>query len=197
MDLKNEDMNQVGQEVAKKRRVGNPAMTGDAIDITPTEQMALMEQSITLMNLPKIDLTDVNQVRDRINYYFRLVASNGNRPTVAGLAMSLNGMNRVRLYEIRTGNYGNTRGELSRLPIEVTIVIKNAYSVLEELMENYMQTGRINPVAGIFLAKNHFGYQDKQDIVITPNAPEADFNAKDIADRYALPDSSDSSGSDS
>ena len=63
---------------------------------------------------------------------------------------------------------------------------------MEELWENYMQTGRINPVSGIFLGKNNFGYQDKQDVVITPNNPESDYSAKDIADRYALPDASDS-----
>ena len=63
---------------------------------------------------------------------------------------------------------------------------------MEELWENYMQTGRINPVSGIFLGKNNFGYQDKQDVVITPNNPESDYSAQDIASRYALPDASDS-----
>ena len=36
-------------------------------------------------------------------------------------------------------------------------------------MENYMQNGKINPVAGIFLMKNNMGYQDKQEVVVTPN----------------------------
>jgi hypothetical protein len=59
---------------------------------------------------------------------------------------------------------------------------------MEELWENYMQTGRINPVSGIFLGKNHYGYQDKQDVVITPNNPDSDYSAQDIASRYTLPE---------
>ena len=59
---------------------------------------------------------------------------------------------------------------------------------MEDLWENYMQNGKINPVSGIFLGKNNFGYQDKQEMVLTPNQPEADFSAKDIADRYSLPE---------
>ena len=59
---------------------------------------------------------------------------------------------------------------------------------MEDLWENYMQNGKINPVSGIFLGKNNFGYQDKQEMVLTPNNPESDYNAKDIADRYTLPE---------
>ena len=183
----------VGQELAKKKRVGNPGMSQEMYkDIEPTIQQNIMEQSLTLMHLPDIDLNDVEQVQERIDYYFRLVTGNGNRPTVAGLGLALNGMDRKRLWEIRTGNFGNTRGEVAALPKTVTDAIKRAYKIMEELWENYMQTGRINPVSGIFLGKNNFGYQDKQDVVITPNNPESDYSAKDIADRYALPDASDS-----
>ena len=191
--MKQDDMEQVGQEVVKRKKAGNPAMSPDlyqAIDMTV--QQNIMQQSLTLMNLPNIDLNDAEQVQERINYYFALVTGNGNRPTVAGLGLALNGMDRKRLWEIRTGNYGNTRGEVAALPKTVTDIIKKAYKTMEELWENYMQTGRINPVSGIFLGKNNFGYQDKQDVVITPNNPESDYSAKDIADRYALPDASDS-----
>ena len=43
------------------------------------------------------------------------------------------------------------------------------YDMLEALWEDYMMNGKINPVSGIFLGKNHFGYQDKQEYVLTPN----------------------------
>ena len=48
-----------------------------------------------------------------------------------------------------------------------------------------MQNGKINPVSGIFLGKNNFGYQDKQEHVITPNTnSDSDYNAEDIKQRY-------------
>ena len=65
---------------------------------------------------------------------------------------------------------------------------------MENLWENYMQNGKINPVSGIFLGKNNFGYQDKTEYVVTPNTnADSDFNADDIRKRYAI----DSSTSDS
>ena len=187
--MKQDEMDQVGQQVVKRKKAGNPAMSPDLYqEIDLTIQQALMQQSLTLMNLPNIDLNDPEQVQERINFYFQLVTGNGNRPTVAGLGLALNGMDRKRLWEIKTGNFGNVRGVTTQLPQTVMDIIKKAYKTMEELWENYMQTGRINPVSGIFLGKNNFGYQDKQDVVITPNNPESDYSAKDIADRYSLPE---------
>jgi hypothetical protein len=72
---------------------------------------------------------------------------------------------------------------------------------MEILWENYMQNGKINPVSGIFLGKNNFGYQDKTEMVVTPNTnSDTDYSVEDIRKRY-LPDSPtmatiDSPGSD-
>ena len=56
---------------------------------------------------------------------------------------------------------------------------------MENLWENYMQNGKINPVSGIFLGKNNFGYQDKTEYVVTPNMNnDSDYNADDIKKRY-------------
>jgi hypothetical protein len=46
--------------------------------------------------------------------------------------------------------------------------------MLNILLEQHMQSGKINPVSGIFLMKNHFGYADKQEVVVTPNNPLGD-----------------------
>jgi hypothetical protein len=43
---------------------------------------------------------------------------------------------------------------------------------MEQLWENYMQNGKINPVSGIFLGKNHYGMQDKTEYVVTPNVQQ-------------------------
>lgn len=78
------------------------------------------------------------------------------------------------------------------LPEEVTVSIKKAYSLMENMWESYMNSGKINPVSGIFLGKNNFGYQDKQEMVLTPNQQQdSDYNEDDIRKRY-LVDSTDS-----
>lgn len=183
------ELEQVGEEVVKKKRhVGNPAMTGDAIDIDPNENTKYIMQGLRLLNLPNIDLNDPVAVQNRINEYFSIIAENGNKPTVAGLGLALNGMDRRRLWEIRN-DATQGRGNIDTLPFEVRDIIKKTYKFMEELWENYMQNGKINPVSGIFLGKNNYGYVDKQDVVITPNTQtESDFSAEDIRKRYALPE---------
>jgi hypothetical protein len=48
-----------------------------------------------------------------------------------------------------------------------------------------MQNGKINPVSGIFLGKNNFGYQDKQEYVLTPSSGVEAVDAKTIEAKYA------------
>ena len=58
---------------------------------------------------------------------------------------------------------------------------------MENLWENYMQNGKINPVSGIFLGKNNFGYQDKTEHVLTPKVQQDnDYDADSIRKRYLI-----------
>lgn len=110
------------------------------------------------------------------------MAKYDTKPTVAGLGLALNGMDRRRLWEIKTGNKTTST---PNLPCEVEDAIKKAYKIMENLWENYMQNGKVNPVAGIFLGKNNYGYQDKTEYVVTPNTrSENDYDADDIRRRY-------------
>ena len=61
---------------------------------------------------------------------------------------------------------------------------KKAYFLLENLWESYMNSGKINPVSGIFLGKNNFGYQDKTEYVVTPNTQRDEYDPEDIRRRY-------------
>lgn len=147
-----------------------------------------IKKNLEIARLPEIDLRDVEQVDRRIDEYFSIEAKYKNKPTVSGLAMALNGMNRQRLWEIKTGNYGNTRGLTANLPKNVTDSIKKAYSLLEQLWEDYMASGKINPVAGIFLAKNNFGYRDQVEHIVTPNT-DSEYDQTTIRERLGLNDS--------
>ena len=156
----------------------------------PGDNAKYIGVSLKLFNLPAIDLHNPVQVQERLNEYFTIHTEADLKPTVAGMAMAL-GIDRRRLWEIRSGNY-HTSKDLSELPSETTDYIKRAYDFMETLWENYMQNGKINPVSGIFLGKNNFGYQDKTEHVITPNTGnDSDYSADDIRRRY-LSDSPDS-----
>ena len=149
----------------------------------PGDNAKYIGVSLKLFNLPTIDLHDPEQVQNRLNEYFQIQFDADVKPTVAGMAMAL-GIDRRRLWEIKSGNHHTSKG-LDDLPTLTTDSIKKAYDFMENLWENYMQNGKINPVSGIFLGKNNFGYQDKTEYVVTPNVHnDSDYSADDIRKRY-------------
>ena len=169
----------------RKSGAGNKALTGEALNLDAGDNSKYLAVSIQLMNMSEIDLKDPEQVIDRLNEYFQIHADNDMKPTVAGMGMAL-GLDRRRLWEIKTGNFG-TQKSLEELPTSTKDAIKKAYKMMENLWENYMQNGKINPVSGIFLGKNNFGYQDKTEYVVTPNTnSDSDYSTEDIRKRYAI-----------
>ena len=165
----------------KKPRGGNNFLTDAALNVQPGDNSKYILVSMQLMNLPDIDLHDAEQVQERLREYFRIHAENDMKPTVAGMGLALNGMDRRRLWEIRT----DVADRNQDLPTATRDSIKRAYKFMETMWENYMQNGKINPVSGIFLGKNNFGYQDKTEHIVTPNVNnDSDYDADDIRKRY-------------
>lgn len=162
----------------------SPVIGNNGLMTEPGDNAKYLRISMELAALPNIDLHDAEQVKERVMQYFKIHADADMKPTVAGLGLALNGMDRRRLWEIKTGSY-HTSKELESLPFEVTDLIKKAYKTMENLWENYMQNGKINPVSGIFLGKNNFGYVDKTEHVVTPTMQQdSDYNADEIRNRY-------------
>ena len=190
MATKKNDDDVVKGVVKKKPRGGNNILTDAALNVAPGDNTKYVMLGARLFNLPPIDLHDPEQVNDRLNEFFQIHAEADMKPTVSGMGMAL-GLDRRRLWEIKSGNYGTQRA-LADLPTLTKDSIKRAYEYMEILWENYMQNGKINPVSGIFLGKNNFGYQDKTEYVVTPNMNnDSDYNADDIRKRY-MSDSIDS-----
>ena len=185
------EIQDMGEKVVKakgKPRGGNSPMIGEnGYLLEEGDNNKFTSMGLWLMNLPKIDVHDPEAVQQRLNDYFGYMASQDAKPTVAGMAMAL-GMDRRRLWEIKVGAQTTNRW-IEDLPNETKDSIKKAYSLMEYLWENYMVNGKINPVTGIFLGKNNFGYQDKQEMVLTPNTQnESDFSEDDLRKRYMIED---------
>lgn len=157
------------------------------VNLNEGDNSKIMNVNVALFNMEKVDLHDAEAVQKRLSEYFQIYAAADLKPTVAGMGMAL-GLDRRRLWEIRSGQTQG-RGEIDTLPQETRDIVKRAYMLMENMWETYMNSGKINPVSGIFLGKNNFGYQDKTEYVVTPNVQqERDFNEEDIRRRY-LPDS--------
>lgn len=178
---------EVVEQIVTKPRGGknSPVIGNNGLQVEAGDNSKYLTVSIALMNLPEIDLHNVEQVNARLTEYFQIHSDNDMKPTVAGMGLALNGMDRRRLWEIRT----DVPNRNQDLPTATRDSIKKAYKLMETMWENYMQNGKINPVSGIFLGKNNFGYVDKQEHVVTPNVNnDSDYDAEAIKQRY-LPDS--------
>jgi hypothetical protein len=138
-----------------------------------------IRHALANLNMPPIDISDPVQVENRLNWYFNRCLEEDMKPTVMGFCNSL-GISKQALNDWKNGTY--------RADSHQAIILK-AYRLLEELWENYMLNGKINPVSGIFLGKVHWGYKDTQELIVTPNATIDSVDVKTIEAKYAeLPD---------
>lgn len=187
MDEKDNKPEKPAKKLPRGKNIGETL----APQTDPGDNRKYLLVSMELAKLPKVDLKNPEEVEERINRFFQIQADNDLKPTVAGLGLAL-GVDRRRLWEIKTDNV-----KAYDLPTAVSDCIKKAYEIMENLWENYMQNGKINPVSGIFLGKNNFGYQDKTEYVVTPNVQTDDYSAEDIKKRYLTDGTTIDSDSDS
>lgn len=144
--------------------------------IEPGDNSRYLRHALATLNMPPIDISDNKQVEERLQWYFLHCADNDMKPTVNGMCNAL-GIHRDTMATWRTGEYRSDTHQG---------IIQRAYRLLEELWEDYMLNGKINPVSGIFLSKNFFGYSDKQEVVLTPNNPLGETrDPKEIEAKYA------------
>lgn len=162
----------------------SPMIGMNGYDLKEGDNNKFLQLNMELFALPKINLNEPEEVRQRLSDYFAIQAKHDIKPTVAGMAMVL-GMSRQSLLAIVHDYPTGGTGYKTALPNTVTDFIKNAYFLLENLWENYMGAGKLNPVTGIFLGKNNYGYQDKTEYVLTPNQKQdSDYSAEEIRERY-------------
>ena len=166
----------VAQEVVK-RAGRNPEGKGlpTVVETEKGDNAKYLKHSLAMWDLPVIDIRDEKLVEERIKWYFGHCIEDDMKPTVSGLALSL-GIDRKTLWRWATGQ----ARDITHSPI-----VKKAYDILSNQWEEYMQNGKINPVSGIFLGKNHFGYVDKQEIVVEPRNPLGDdVDPREVQKKY-------------
>ena len=135
------------------------------VQAEPGDNARYIRHNMMLYNLKPLSLDNAEEVHERTNVYFEICAQNDMKPSVAGYALAL-GISRQELWRIIAGH--------SVKPDAVRDALKRPYLVLNAQLEDYMQNGKVNPVTGIFLSKNHFAYQDKQEITVSANQDQAE-----------------------
>lgn len=177
------DLVEIGEQTVKRKKGTREDLQPQ---LAPGDNTKYINHSLRIAALPSVNMNDSDQVGRRITEYFSICAEEDMKPSMAGLALALN-IDRRRLWEIRENVA--TRGVTNN---DVRELLKKAQHVLDMQMVDYMQNGKINPVSGIFLMKNNFGYTDKQEVLVTPRDPlgeQKDMNElKRLYDESMVPD---------
>lgn len=160
--------------IMKKKNRGSDWMKELSADSgEPGDNSRFIRHALVSWDLPPIDISDPEQVKDRIGQYFTYCVDNDRKPQIVGMCNWL-GITRETLSTWRNGEYRN--GAHSD-------IVKKAVSLIEEMWADYMQSGKLNPATGIFLAKNWYGYKDVADVVVTPNNPMQGMDAESARNR--------------
>ena len=114
--------------------------------------------------LPRADFKETSCVAERLLFWMEKCEQYDIRPTVIGMANAL-GIDRVRLYQLVSENFPNGKAPFGATE-EVVVLLQKMYQNIAENLESGMQNGKVNPVAAMFLLKNHLGYSDTNELIV-------------------------------
>jgi hypothetical protein len=134
-------------------------------ELEPGDNTKYINHSMTIMKWKTPDMNSLEAVQERCYDYFNLCAQNDMKPTFAGFALAF-GVDRMTMWR-----WCNNHPESRKLSDSIRDTIKKARDLINAQMEDFMQNGKINPVAGIFLMKNNMNYTDQQEVVLRPENP--------------------------
>lgn len=161
--VKNAVSDETVKEVVKQKRKRPDLAERNSIKTEPGENRKYMSHALHMWDWTQPDMSDPAAVAERVKEYFQLCVDDDMKPSVEGMAVAFN-VNRKQIWRWANNVECNIAPDSWR-------TIKKAYDILTLQMTDYMQSGKINPVVGIWLMKNNMDYKDQSEVVITPNNP--------------------------
>lgn len=151
-----------GTEVVRKHAYApRPKRSEEYLPKTkPGEMSKMIQNAMDIASFGPLDSNSPEEVENRIGQYFKYCVEHEIRPSAEGMALALN-TNRMTVWQWREG--------VVKKPEGVRNALKKGFSVLNYMMAQFMQEGKINPVSAIFLLKNNYGYADQSEVIVTPN----------------------------
>ena len=147
--------------VQKKPKYPRPKKSEQLLPQTkPGEMSKMIRNAMDIASFGPVDSNSPEEVENRIGEYFRYCIEKEIRPSAEGMALALN-TNRMSVWQWREG--------VVKKPEGVRNALKKGFSILNYMLAQFMQEGKINPVAGIFLLKNNYAYADQSEVIVTPN----------------------------
>lgn len=175
--MNNKELVAAGEKREKLKRGPRKDRSLESGDTKPGDNAKFLRHSLEIFQWGEVGLSDPKAVQERSMQYLQKCVEDDIKPSIEEYALSL-GLDRFELHKYREGRRGKNE--------EVRHILKETCNFINAQMAHYMQNGKINPVAGIFLMKNNMGYADKQEMVLTPNNPLGEVQNRDALEaKYA------------
>lgn len=192
MAQKQQRLRKDGKPDGRSRNGRNPNSQRNILHNNQYEQQTGLEsQSIDflmeLSSFASIDLSDPEAVRRRYIDYLSLCKRYQTKPLISGFCRVM-GVSRQELIE---WSAGKRTGLGDKLSPESACEIKNFLEDFEVSWEfAFQNNGYRNPVTGIFLAKNNFGYKDTSETIVSHKVADAGPTKAQLEAKYqaALPE---------
>lgn len=128
----------------------------DKIDVPEGKNAKSVMHTLGIMKMRLVNLDDEQAVYEKCLEYFSFCVEQDRKPSVNGISLSL-GLSREKWHSIVNGS----DRALKNPRVRDVILLFN--SSLATLWEEWMNEGEIPLISGIFLGKNHHGYEDKRE----------------------------------
>lgn len=129
----------------------------------PDNQADTIAMNMELFDMPSIDIGDPDALRQRWFDYQMLCERYGSKILISGFCSAI-GVSRPEILNWSAGKRTRLDNLLSPASAEI---LKKILQMFEVSWESAMQNnGYRNPVAGIFLGKNNFGYKDESQTIV-------------------------------
>ncbi len=132
-------------------------------DQTRKLYMAIQKNCLEFYNAGKVKVKSDEELIKRLDYFFMHCAETGQIPTVEKMCLCL-GYVRNTIFDWETGKQHGFSPETKD-------IIKNAKQLIASFDSELLLSGKLNPVAYIFRAKNYYGMKDQQEHVVAAVDP--------------------------
>ena len=127
-----------------------------------------------LSELPKIALSDPEDIRDRVDFYYQLCATDGVRPNLPGLALAF-GLTRTGLMNAMSDK---------RMTREAAQELGRGIAMMDEILSGMVLDGKVMPVAAIYLMNNWLGYKNASEVTTRTETIETSVDQKALEQKY-------------
>lgn len=149
---------------------------------TPSTNGRAIDMIMELRQWPLVDLNDAEALQERIWDYYKLCQKYDSKPLLNGLCMVI-GCTRT---ELMRWSRGEEAPFARNLTPDGMNVLKNAVEDMHTYWEfAFQNNGYRNPVTGIFLGKNNFGYKDTTENISVRIDSSQLVNPKVLQSKYA------------